>query len=169
MGEWWVVACEYRLKSRCIAGAMKLLARYINFSCVRVNSARMLQSSAMPQGQVSISASNESKFPAWFRVRFQPGTEPLQRVSTHNPLLKCQHFLLQLSIWVLIVSQQEQYVNCPDLVAPSPPAFRFAIRQVFVESRSKTRQFRFNSPFNLQPLNEYQSDRKSESGRWKTD
>jgi len=55
------------------------------------------------------------------------------------------------------------------LVAPSPPAFRFAIRQVFVESRSKTRQFRLNSAFISQPLNEYQSDRKFESGRWKSD
>ena len=44
------------------------------------------------------SVSNGSKFPGRFRVRFQPGTEPLQRVSTQNPLLKSQHFLLQLSI-----------------------------------------------------------------------
>jgi len=33
---------------------MKLLARYINFSCVGANSARMLLHSALPQGQVSI-------------------------------------------------------------------------------------------------------------------
>ena len=46
--------CEYRLINRCIAGAMKLLTRYINFSCVRANSARMLLRSALPQGQVSI-------------------------------------------------------------------------------------------------------------------
>jgi hypothetical protein len=33
---------------------MKLLARLINFSRVRVNSARMLLSLALPQGEVSI-------------------------------------------------------------------------------------------------------------------
>jgi len=115
------------------------------------------------------SVSNGSKFPGRFRVRFQPGTEPLQRVSIQNPLLKSQHFLLRLSIWVLIVSQHEQYVDCAVLVAPLPPAFRFAIRQVLVESRSKTRQFRWNSAFISQPLNEYQSDRKSARGRWKSD
>jgi len=109
--------------------------------------------------------SNGSKFPGRFRIWFQPGTEPLHRVSTQNPLLKSQHFPLQLSISVLIVSQHEQSVYCAVLVAPSPPAFRLAIRQVLVESRSKTRQFRFNSAIVSQPLNEYQSDRKSESGR----
>jgi len=54
MGEWWAVACKYRLINRCIAGAMKLLARYIIFSLERGNSARMLLCSALPQGQVSI-------------------------------------------------------------------------------------------------------------------
>jgi len=54
LGEWWAVACEYRLIIRCIAGAMKLLARYIAFSRVRANNARMLLRSALPQGQVSI-------------------------------------------------------------------------------------------------------------------
>jgi len=115
------------------------------------------------------SVSNGCKFPGRFRVRFQPGTEPLQRVFTQNPFLKSQHFLLQLSIWVLIVSQHEQYVDCAVLFAPSPPGFRFAIRQVLVESRSKTRQVRLNTAFISQPLNEYQSDRKSECGRWKSD
>jgi len=54
MGEWWEVACEYRLINRCIAGAMKLLTRYINFSHVRANSARMILHTALPQGQVLI-------------------------------------------------------------------------------------------------------------------
>jgi hypothetical protein len=30
------------------------------------------------------SVSNGSKFPGQFRVQFQPGTEPLQRVSTQT-------------------------------------------------------------------------------------
>ena len=115
------------------------------------------------------SVSKRSKFRGRLRVRFNPATEPLQRVTTQNLLLKRQHFLLQLRIWVLIVSQHEQYVDCAVLVAPSPPAFRFAIREVLVGSPSKTRQFRLNTAFISQPLNEYQSDRKSDSGRWKSD
>ena len=47
---------------------------------------------------VTLSVSNGSKFPGQFWVRFQPGTEPLQRVPTQQPLLKRQHFLLQLNI-----------------------------------------------------------------------
>jgi len=54
MGEWWPVACKYRLINRCIAGAAKLLARYIDCSRVRANSARMLLRLAFPHGQVSI-------------------------------------------------------------------------------------------------------------------
>jgi len=114
---------------------------------------------------LAFSVSNRSKFPGRFRIRFQRGTEPLQWVSTQNPLLKSQHFLLQVSNSVLIVSQHDQYVDCAVLVALSPPGFRFAIQQVFIESRSKTRQFHLNSAFISQPLNEYQSDRKSETGR----
>ena len=54
MGEWCKLACEYRMINRCIAGAMNLLARYIIFCRVRVNSARILHHSALPQGPVSI-------------------------------------------------------------------------------------------------------------------
>jgi len=54
MGEWWAVACQYRLINWCIAGAIQLLAGYINFSHVRANSARMLLRSALSQNQVSI-------------------------------------------------------------------------------------------------------------------
>ena len=100
------------------------------------------------------------KFPAHFRVRFQPGTKPFQQVSTQNPLLKSQHFLLQLSIWVLIVSQHDQYVACAVPVALSPHGFRFAIRHVFVGSRSKTTQFRLTSPMISQLFNKYLSDCK---------
>jgi len=54
MGERWAVACQYRLIHRCIAVTLKLLARYINFSRGRANSARMLLRSAMSEGQVPI-------------------------------------------------------------------------------------------------------------------
>jgi len=37
MGKWWAVAYEYRLKNRCIAGAMMVLARYTNLGRVREN------------------------------------------------------------------------------------------------------------------------------------
>jgi hypothetical protein len=104
--------------------------------------------------------SNRSKYPGQFRVRFQCGTEPLQQVSTQNPLLKSQHVLPQLNISVLIISQHNQYVDCAVLVTLSPPAFRFAIRQVFIESQLKTLPFRFNSVTISQPFNEYLSDCK---------
>jgi len=54
IGERWAVACEYWLINRCIAGAMNLLTRYINFIRVSANSAKMLLLLALPQGQVSI-------------------------------------------------------------------------------------------------------------------
>jgi len=54
MGEWSAVPCDHRLISRCIAAAIKRLARPINFSPVRANSARMLLCSALPLGPVSI-------------------------------------------------------------------------------------------------------------------
>jgi len=54
VGEWWAVACSYWLINRCIAGAMNLLPRNMNVSCVRLNSASMLLPSALPQGPVSI-------------------------------------------------------------------------------------------------------------------
>jgi len=54
MGESFVVACEYWLIHRCNAGAMNPLTRYINFTPVRANSARMLLRSALPQVQFSI-------------------------------------------------------------------------------------------------------------------
>jgi len=93
----------------------------------------------------------------------------MERFYHPKPCIWNWPFWLRLSIWVLIVSQHDQYVDCAVLVALSPPAFRFAIWQVFVESRSKTRRFRLKSPIISQPLNEYQSDRKSESGRWKSE
>jgi len=55
IGEWWAVACEYRLINRRIAGAMNLLTRYINFGPVRAKGARMSLRSALPHCQVSIS------------------------------------------------------------------------------------------------------------------
>ena len=54
MGEWQEVDREYRFIHRCIAGAMNLLARYINFSGMSANGARVLPHLALPHGRVSI-------------------------------------------------------------------------------------------------------------------
>jgi len=51
------------------------------------------------------SVTNGSKMLGWFRVQFRSGIGLLQGASTQNLLFKSQHFLFQLSIGVLIVSQ----------------------------------------------------------------
>jgi hypothetical protein len=43
----------------------------------------------------------------------------------------------------MIILWHDQYVYCAALCALSPPAFRFGVRPIFVELRSKTRNFRF--------------------------
>jgi len=58
MGEWYEVDHQYRFINRCIAGTMNLLAWYIIFSRVRVNSARLLCRLALPQGWVLIRQNN---------------------------------------------------------------------------------------------------------------
>jgi len=52
---------------------------------------------------------------------------------TAVPTLQFLQLGLQLSIWVLIVSWHDQYIDCAVLAAHSPAAFRFAIRLIFVE------------------------------------
>jgi hypothetical protein len=54
MGQWWAVTGINRLRNRWIVGAMKLVARYINFCRVRANNARMLLRLALRHGHVSI-------------------------------------------------------------------------------------------------------------------
>ena len=105
------------------------------------------------------SVSNGSKFPVRFRTvatgfHQKPGISSLQ-------------FSLQLSIWVLTVSWHDQYVDCVVLSPLSPPALTFAIGPIFVESQSKTRTFRPKFHLLSQRFNEYWSNRKSDSGRWK--
>jgi len=112
------------------------------------------------------SVNNRSKFPVRFRVRFRPGTGPLQRVSTQNPLLKSQHFLLQLSIWVLIISWHNLYMKYALWCPLSSPVLRFPIGPIVIESRWKPGPFGEIFGLISQRLNEYWSDRKSENGRW---
>ena len=128
-----------------------------------------------------VSVSNGSKLLEWFRVRVGTGTEPWQgfshmknpdrwhlgRFSPQNPAFASPDVLLQLSIWVLILLWHDVYADCAVLAALSPPAFRFAIRQIFGELLSKTPNFRLKSTLISQPLNEYQLDLNSESGWWK--
>jgi hypothetical protein len=115
----------------------------------------------------------------WFRVRVGTGTEPWQRFyhmknldhwhlgwfPPQNPAFGSPDVSLQFSIWVLIVSWHEVYSDCAVLAALSPPAFRFGIQPIFVESLSKTREFLLQSTLISQPPNKYQSDLNSESGR----
>jgi len=49
------------------------------------------------------------------------------------PLVPFLHLSLKLSIWVLIVSWHDQYVDCAFLAALSLPAVKFGIGPIFVE------------------------------------
>jgi len=91
--------------------------------------------------QSKTSVSNGSKFLVrfWIWVGTKPG--PLQRVSTQNPLLRCQNFLLQLCVWVLIVSQHNLYVKHAVWCPLSSQVLWFAIGSILVESHWKTGQF----------------------------
>jgi hypothetical protein len=89
-------------------------------------------------------------------------------VFHQKPSISSSQVWLQLSIWVLIVSWHEQYVDCAVLAGLSPPDVRFAIRLVFVESLSKTRQLRAKYRLISQRFNECWSYRKSDSGRWQS-
>ena len=99
------------------------------------------------------SVSNGSNPLEWFQVRVGTGTELWQRFyhmknpdrwrlgwfSPYISAFASPDISLELSIWVLIVSWHDKYVDCAVLAALSPPAFRFVIRPIFVESLSKTR------------------------------
>jgi hypothetical protein len=52
---------------------------------------------------------------------------------TAVPNIRFLPLYLQLGIWVLIISWHSQYVNHSALATISPPAFKFAIRLIFVE------------------------------------
>ena len=62
-----------------------------------------------------------------------------------------------------MVSWHDQYIDCAVQAALSPPDLRYVIWAIFVELLSKTRYFHLQCAIVSQPLNEYQSDRKSES------
>jgi len=67
-------------------------------------------------------------------------------VWPQKPSISISQLCLQLSIWVLIVSWHDQYVDCAVLSALSHPDLRYVIRPIFVESLLNTRQFRFKQP-----------------------
>jgi len=126
------------------------------------------------------SVSNGSNPLERFRVRVGTGTTRwhrfyhmknpdrwhLGRFPHQHPAFASPDVSLQLSISVLIVSWHDGYADFAVLVVLSPPAFRFAIQQIFVESLSKTHEFRSKSTHIWPPLNEYQSVLNSESGWW---
>ena len=68
------------------------------------------------------------------------------RFCHQKPGISSAQFSLQLSIWVLIVSQHDQYINCPVLAPLSPSAIRFAIGPIIVEALSKPAKFAWKSP-----------------------
>jgi len=61
-----------------------------------------------------------------------------------KPAISTSQCQLQLSIRVLIISWHNWYVDCLDSSTLPPAIFRFAIQPLFVESLSKTREFRKN-------------------------
>jgi len=63
---------------------------------------------------------------------------------TAVPNIRFLQLWLQLSIWVLIVSWDDQYVSCAVLAPLSPPAFRFAIGLISVERLWNTGDFYAN-------------------------
>jgi hypothetical protein len=115
----------------------------------------------------TVSGSNGSKFPVRFRVGFRPGPGPLQPVSTKNPGISSLHFWLQISVWVLIVTWHDHNVDCAVSAPLSPPALIFAIGSVLVASLLTTRTFRLKYHLLSQRCNQYCSNRKSDSERWK--
>jgi hypothetical protein len=85
-----------------------------------------------------------------------------------QPDISKPHVSLQLSIWVLIVSWHDQYVNCAVSRPLPPPAFRFVIWTIFLESRLKTCEFCVKFGVISQWFYEYWLHCKSERGRWKS-
>jgi len=87
------------------------------------------------------SVSNGSIFPVPTRNRtIATGFHPKPGISTSQ-------LCLQLSIWVLIVSWYDQYMDCAVQTALSPRDLRYVSRPIFIESLSKTRSFRLNVLF----------------------
>jgi len=113
-----------------------------------------------------VSVSNRYKVPVRFQVRARPGTGLLQRVSTHNPLLKRRHCLLQSSIGVLIVSWHNLYVKYVVWCPLSSPVLRLAFGPILVESQWKPGHFGVMLGLISKRFNECWSERESENGRW---
>jgi hypothetical protein len=71
-----------------------------------------------------------------------------------------------ISIWVLIVSWLDQYVDCSDWAARSPPAFEFGIRLIPVEWLWHKGRLQLKFAGFWSRLNEYLLYRQSQIGRW---
>jgi len=74
--------------------------------------------------------------PGYGTAGISPGSN---RTAVTN--LRFLQLSLQLSIWVPIILWHDQYVNCAEWWALSPPASRFAIRVIFDEWLWKMGQF----------------------------
>ena len=88
----------------------------------------------------------------------QPKPFEMGWIYQQQPGICSKQFQFQFSIWVLIISQHDQWVDCAVLATLSPPTLRFAIGPIFVESLSKSHEFRFLFGLISHWLNQYQSD-----------
>jgi len=64
----------------------------------------------------------------------KPQLLEMGRFYPQKPSISSSQLWLQLSIWVLIVSWEDQYIDSAVWAALRPRGFRFAIRPIIVES-----------------------------------
>jgi len=129
---------------------------------------RCVSDGANPLGRFLVMVRTATEQVQLFSNFKHPGPLHLGRYPAYNLPVASPDLSLQLTIWVLIVLWQEQYVDCAVFAQHSPAAVRLEIRSIFVEWRSETRYFCWKLALLWHPLNEYLSDRNSDSGRWKS-
>jgi len=95
-------------------------------------------------------------------------TVEMGQFDNYKPDISWSQFRLQLCVWVLIVSWHEQYVYCAVWATLSLAAARMAIGRTLFGSILKLRKIHNNYGVISQRFNEYWSDCKSESGKWKS-
>jgi len=157
-----LLSCQYLLPSMIVWTI--IWTYWLHFCHIETRPLGKAKPSKIPELVASVS--NWSKVPVRFRVQFRPGTRLLEWVFTQNLLLKSQHALLQLSIGVLIISQNNINMKYAVWCPLSSPMLRFAIRSIVVKSRWKPGHFGLIFGLISQRLNDYWSDRKSENRRW---
>jgi len=149
-----------------LAFGVRFLDKVLHFLTCSLQHASLSQLSHF-KGKVSVSngsrlpgvspdwTGNQDTGPGWEPPRNQTGQLALGRYPDqaktlcflagykpdHGSILWFLHFWLQLSIWVLMVSWHDVYVDCAALAALSPTASKFAIWQIFGEWLWNKRRF----------------------------